>query len=625
MLACGEQPTGPPGTGKPGTGRDKLALFLAVSPSTMPPGDTAIVTCTAEPPSGVALQEWSLRLGGMIDTTLQLPVTGDAGSQTLQFYIWIQRVKVQGQFFFTLRGIAEPDTVAVYDTLTIDDKLPPTFRELWAAPNVVPGDSLQIEAWAYDRGGMAAFTVDLSGAMEGHDSVGVAHERNVHARLHFGIPRTANLGDDVIATWHAIDLFGNQTETTQVIPLEDNLGPWAELQLDSATALVDTSRYLPAVALGDTAYMTLTAGDNYGLRYFGTVISGHRDSVILPTDTLFKHTFTFTLPPYVPDTGFARLSYFVWDSVGHLLEKSSTLEFFNGIRHPLERLTDMSVNVGDPLLHDPKRNRMYHFSSPAHFIAYDVPGSGIAYTLPLPEQHGDMDLTASGDSVVISDINFGLYVVDLTEATPRLQPLEIPDLPVFMPWSMVIDNTNRMLLSGWPLLEETGYHQQIDITTRTRTRLDLGFEHVATLTRSAERRLMVAHSQDTVVTYDLDAQQVLSLVKAPIETRFGAMDRTGSLIILLHSSEGGALYDNRLSLINPLPMLEWYDSKFGLSLDGGTLFSSPGDRREMYIRSMPGGQSLKRILTPSTPKAFVMLEDGRVLVAMDGLYEIRNW
>jgi hypothetical protein len=110
------------------------------------------------------------------------------------------------------------------------------------------------------------------------------------------------------------------------------------------------------------------------------------------------------------------------------------------------------------------------------------------------------------------------------------------------------------------------------------------------------------------------------------------MDGTGSLIILRHPYYGVALYDDRLALINWLPMLDWDDTRFALSLDGETLFSAPGSARELHIRSMPDGQRLKRILTPEGTEAFVMLEDGRVLIAMNGMYEmmngmyeIRNW
>jgi hypothetical protein len=633
LLACSDSPTeAPPPHDKwiPNP-PDTLVVYLGISTDEMPPGDTAIVTVTAEPPSGVALEEWSLRMEGMGGAVVPLPVTG-GGAQTLELLVWVPRVPVRGEIVFTLTGIAEPDTATACDTLTIDDDRPPTFQELWGSPNVLPGDELQVNAIAQDKGGLAALTVDLSGAMQGHDSVGIAYQRGATASFRFLVPRTAALGDVIIATWHAIDLFGNQSEATQMIPLEDLSGPWAQLRLDSASALVDTARAVVAVAIGDTAYVTLTAVDNHALGYFGTVISGQRDSVPIAPDTLVTQTFTFTLPAFVPNTGLPRLSYFVRDSVGHLLERSSRLEFFNGIRHPLERLTDMGVNLGATLLHDPRRNRMYHFSSAVHFIAYDVPGTGIAFTLALPDQFADMDMTPSGDSVVITDINFGLYVVDLTEPTPRVQPMEIPDLPIFMPVSTVIDGSNRILVSGWPLLPEDGFHQQIDITTGTRTRLDLGFDSVATLVRSADRRLLLAVAGDTVVTYDLNAQRVLGLSRVHLATRYGAMDGTGSLIILRHPYYGVALYDDRLALINWLPMLDWDDTRFALSLDGETLFSAPGSARELHIRSMPDGQRLKRILTPEGTEAFVMLEDGRVLIAMNGMYEmmngmyeIRNW
>jgi hypothetical protein len=203
-----------------------------------------------------------------------------------------------------------------------------------------------------------------------------------------------------------------------------------------------------------------------------------------------------------------------------------------------------------------------------------------------------MDITPSGDSVVILDQDFQFHVVDLTEPTPRFQTMEIPDLPIFIPVAMVIDGSNRILVSGWPLLPEEGFHQQIDITTRTRTRLDLGFDSVATLVRSADRRLLLALSPGTVVTYELNAQRVLGVIK-PLTARYADMDETGSLIILRHPYHTVALYDDRLALIHAEPMLDLDDSRFALTRDGGTLFSTRGDtaRSCIFDRCRTGGSS----------------------------------
>ena len=504
---------------------------------------------------------------------------------------------------------------------------PPVITALSVEPPtspVQPGDLLKLDYSATSGVGLWKTTIALSGPCTARWIFGEGLQQSVQRVVSVPIPFSCRLGVPLTLSANTVDAAA-QGVSRNVVPgisLVDVTPPTVEPMLFPPPAGSATNLFAGEYFVGDSLNFMFIASDNVALRtlVWEVMPAGFRDSLRVSGRSAIPRP---TIPIQPDWIGPIQLRAYARDSVG--LVSDTFVSPLDSLRvHPtLTRPTTAAAVEGEiaELAIDQRRGVIYLAQGYQRRLAVlSTASMTVSATLALPAASADLDLTASGDSLVVAFPSLrALGVIDL-----RQSPLAVAVLPL-----TVLDTT----IDQWPssvrvaangkalvLLEGSSPSAftliEVDLATQVqRLRTDAGDGGnvgVAALERSFDHSAVVLRGNPTLFQrYDAssDAFGPLHSV-ASIGTI--SVDGTGQ-----HVALGADVYDATLGFLRRMhsPFIGWVPT--AVSADGQYLYQ--GVARYGIVRSrVSDGVMLDRSLGPVFTGGLVrMSPDGTMLVIVD--------
>ena len=365
----------------------------------------------------------------------------------------------------------------------------------------------------------------------------------------------------------------------------------------------------PAAAVfgpGDTIRLEIDASDNERVRWIGLHFIEpiqSQDSVEL-TDSLTVVSARASIGPPATFSGIVRISAFARDNGGNRREielSGEPISVFAPVTRSL-RTAPLDVAVRD-LAFDGKRGRVYLSQPDSARIAVLSLATMTFDSAPLPPARpGGLDLTASGDSLVVAlPETRQLGVLDLTVAAPmwRTIDLAIDTASGHRPQSLRISDANKALVVVGPDAVGSSQVYEYDFATGgERLRTDVGttgsVPAPALLIRSENRGriLLLSNSVGQIYATQADTflppQATVGIPGPPVTST-----ATGSLFLI-----AGTVFTGTLGQATAYyPPGSAFRS--AISLQGDTAYFGMGFG---FLRTRLGdGVTLEKVVLPDEP------------------------
>jgi len=503
---------------------------------------------------------------------------------------------------------------------------PPVITALSVEPPtgpVQPGDILKLDYRATSRVGLWETTIALSGPCTARWILPEGLQQSVTRVVSVAIPFACQLGVPLRLSATAVDAAA-QAVSRSVEPgiaLADVTRPTVEPMLGPPSGSY-TNRFVGEYFVGDSLNLMFIASDNVALRtlVWEVTPAGFRDSLFVSGRSVAPQ---LTVPIRPGWTGPIQLRAYARDAAG--LVSDTFVSPLDSLRvYPtLTRPTTAAAVEGEiaELAIDQRRGVIYLAQGYQRRLAVlSTASMTVSATLALPAASADLDLTASGDSLVVALPSLrALGVIDLRQSplAVALLPLTVLDTTIDQwPSSVRVAANGKALVllegsspSAFTLIE-------VDLATQVqRLRTDAGDGGnvgVAALERSFDHSTVVLRGNPTLFQrYDAssDAFGPLHSV-ASIGTI--SVDGTGQ-----HVALGADVYDATLGFLRRMhsPFVGWVPT--AVSADGQYLYQ--GVAPHGIVRSrVSDGVMLDRSLGPVFTGALVrMSPDGTMLVIVD--------
>jgi hypothetical protein len=231
--------------------------------------------------------------------------------------------------------------------------------------------------------------------------------------------------------------------------------------------------------VGDTLRISVSAHDDRGLRYVGYRLSGAMtggDS-IATTDTVLAHVFTIPITALMAGT--STITYFARDRQ-HEQTAPFTPDTIRAaaVRGRRARAVALPSAVRDAV-YDAKRARVYLAMTSAPQIAVLDPAAGVVDSLiPLPGRAGGVDLSLSGDSLLVALEDRGSFAtVSLLSGAVDTVHIEFDTTLLHEPSFLRMTADGKVFVTGTQrgISGFAGQLMAIDLATGTqRQRTDVG-------------------------------------------------------------------------------------------------------------------------------------------------------
>ncbi|HXL35387.1 MAG TPA: hypothetical protein VN953_10715 [Gemmatimonadales bacterium] len=504
---------------------------------------------------------------------------------------------------------------------------PPVITALSVEPPtgpVQPGDILKLDYRATSRVGLWETTIALSGPCTARWILPEGLQQSVTRVVSVAIPFACRLGVPLRLSATAVDAAA-QAVSGSVEPgiaLVDVTPPSVELLLFPPPAGSATNLFAGEYFVGDSLNFMFIASDNVALRtlVWEVTPAGFRDSLLVSGRSAVPRP---TIPIQPSWIGPIQLRAYARDSVG--LVSDTFVSPLDSLRvYPtLTRPTTAAAVEGEitELAIDQRRGVIYLAQGYQRRLAVlSTASMTVSATLALPAASADLDLTASGDSLVVALPSLrALGVIDLRQSplAVALLPLTVLDTTIDQwPSSVRVAANGKALVllegsspSAFTLIE-------VDLGTQVqRLRTDAGDGGnvgVAALERSFDHSTVVLRGNPTLFQrYDAtsDAFGPRHSV-ASIGTM--SVDGTGQHVVL-----GVDVYDATLGFLRRThsPFIGWVPT--AVSADGQYLYQ--GVAPYGIVRSrVSDGVMIDRSLGPVFTGGLVrMSPDGPTLVIVD--------
>ena len=439
------------------------------------------------------------------------------------------------------------------------------------------------------------------------------------------IAGTCKLGVPITVTVYALDGLvqsGERTLATQVV-LADHDPP----------DLLVSGRYGPTYGLiesikgdyfgGQSIVASLGANDNHALSalIWEVLPSGIRDSVLVNGPSA---SYTVTVKAPFDYDGPLQLRFFARDAQGNVSPVQSTLA--DSIRvHPsrngVETVTPLSMTA-TALLVDPRRNVVYiadEYNS--RIVTFSLASKQVVNTVTLPGKPHDIDLSRSGDSLVVTMIGQrSLGIVDLQAATPVVSLLPLPWLPAGDSYASTVrvGSNGHAFVVVRSVLENRLTMYELELGSGTVRAMPAvqsggGLSNGA-LARSGDASVIaVDASWGCVRRYDV-ATDVMSA--CAVYRAYGArpaVDQTGS-----HVAMGIDIYDASMQLLPKVRGdLATPSTPVVFGTDGSTMYISIGDGSLVKVRSSDSAP-IERTTMAVAPQLLAITPDGQTLIGITG-------
>jgi len=504
---------------------------------------------------------------------------------------------------------------------------PPVITALSVEPPagpVQPGDILKLDYRATSRVGLWETTIALSGPCTARWILPEGLQQSVTRVVSVAIPFACRLGVPLRLSATAVDAAA-QAVSSSVEPgiaLVDVTRPTVEPMLGPPYAGSYTNRFVGEYFVGDSLNFMFIASDNVALRtlVWEVTPAGFRDSLRVSGRSVAPQ---LTIPIRPGWTGPIQLRAYARDSVGFVsdtfVSPLDSLRVYPTVTRPTTAAA-VQGEIAEVAI-DQRRGVIYLAQGYQQRLAMlSTANMTVSGTLALPAASADLDLTASGDSLVVALPSLrALGFIDLRQSTlaVALLPLTVLDTTIDQrPWSVRVAANGKAFVvlqgsspSAFTLLE-------VDLGTQAqRLRTDAGDGGnvgVAALERSFDHSTVVLRGNPTLFQrYDASSDTFGPRHSvASIGTM--SVDGTGQ-----HVALGVDVYDATLGFLRRMhsPFIGWVPT--AVSADGQYLYQ--GVARYGIVRSrVSDGVMLDRSLGPVFTGGLVrMSPDGTMLVIVD--------
>jgi hypothetical protein len=489
---------------------------------------------------------------------------------------------------------------------------PPTLTIVSVSPTVAlePGDTIRVEYTAEANAGLWETAARIRvGTCTFQQDFAERFALSTRRVLRFVISPACATAAELSVELRAVDIALREDGNDLHFDVADRTRPVLNAHL--LPGLSDI--YFP----GDSVLVAVQASDNNALRRLVWTIEpqGVRDSVDLSGPAFID----LVKVPIHPDwSGAIRVRLYARDAGGLV---SDTISLADSILvHPLANwpvVTDTLPGSLKAIVIDAPRDRIYALVSDFSRNRFNILALSRTTLAPvdsvaLPVSGSDMDLTASGDSLVVAVFNGALGIVDLRAAPLVLTRLFLSGIDTTVPERREQIRTtstgHAMVATGARLLD-------VDLATGfTRARGDAGnagsFNGV--LARSHDHAALVLNAgMSAFQRYD-PAADTFGPLHSEIPSYWTSGDSTGARFAV-----GVRVYDSALNLIVSVQSPSQTDpSPSVISSDGAVLYhTNDFVYGSLLMRSdATSGVLLDGIRLPWAPGYLVVSPDGKSLI-----------
>lgn len=494
---------------------------------------------------------------------------------------------------------------------------PPTVSQLIVTPpsgELPAGAPLTLTYSAAAAAGLWRTDVVVSGPCDAEFTFNEEMKTSVTRTIAVPIPGSCALGVPITIEVYAIDALaqsGSRMLTTPVV-LTDREPPTLYITYQNGYGGAGTIK--GDFFSGETIPLMFTAYDNHALRWFiwEETSSGTRDSIpFLGTSS----SSYFNLPLRAEWSGPIQLRFFARDAAGLLSKALSTLP--DSIRvHPIVARPTRRAALefaGQAFVIDAKRNVIYvghPYETRIRIVSMAT--LQVTGTIQLPSGATDLDLSASGDSLVVASSGGpALQIVDLLGATPAVSTIP---LGAYVPLGELVAVRVGSNGRAYATARLNAGLLEVNLADGSARSLPLGAGALdygyGLLERSTDHSVLAINSSPSCVQrYDVTTDAFSACTAHRVRDTRPVLDATGT-----HIAMGLDVFDQGMQLL-PKAHGDATDAipAVALSPDGSTLYVALYGKVARVRTS--DGELLDGTPNPVQPWLMRMTPDGSTLVS----------
>lgn len=507
----------------------------------------------------------------------------------------------------------------------IDTVDPPeiTRLELSPATELEPGRTLTVRYSVESPTPLRRLRFLRSGAFAAVDSFGARGSLSISDSVMLPIPSTGiDFSKPLSLTMEAADTagrVGRRTATTSVT-IGDRTPPTLNATLLDGNGW-ESYTLTATLSPEDSLTLRVSASDNYELRWIGWRLgppANAQDSVSVGGTS--SGSITLVAPVRGEWAGKSNLTVFARDALGNVTERVGAVTVY-----PLVNRRVRSVALKGPVLqflYDEKRQLLYMTRPETPSVAVlSMATLTLAPSIALPSRAEGMDLTATGDSLLVALPQDGaLAVVDLRTRATAVVPLafdttqarRVADVRVAANGKALVFLGSNFLGGGRLMEYELGSGaQRLRADAGEAGTLSPGVPFVAT----RDRLRVALHSGDCAQLYDATSDSFGTCRRGlPFHGTILSVDASGTFFTSAHQ-----LLDGTLSLVREIYVPRFYNIVSMLAPDGSAVYFPTGyayaKGRGVAKARTSDGATVEQQLLPIVPELIHVLPDGATLVA----------
>lgn len=496
------------------------------------------------------------------------------------------------------------------------DPQPPTITGLSVQPSgeVEPTDTVTVHYVATSSVGLLATSVEVSGACSVRQTFVERFVQSVEHTVSLVLPRACTLGDSILVSVEATNSAVQRTVVE---------GPRRIAVVDRTPPHVFTERWPTAsnyFFTGDTLQPFVAVSDNNAVRALVWEVQpgGVRDSIVGEVGGRF---LAIPIRPEWAGTSI-QVRLFARDASGlvsdTVIAPAGGIPIYPTVARPT-RWASFPGSVQD-LVIDEVRDVLYitQFCPGGCIAVFSMSGLSVIETISLPTFAWDLDLSASGDSLILAlSDRKAIGIIDLRQPsrTVTVLPLHTLDTTTQVPARVRVGaNGKAYVITDGPGTRLPGL-LEVDLGTGAERVLTGAGEMVnVVFERSGDGNALLLKRGTSLQRYDV-ATDVFSPVRTT-SSFYGAprVDQTGSLFTV-----GLDVYNGDLEFQRRVAAVYGGEAAPGIVLtpDGLNMYHSLGNRGVGHTRTSDG-TVLDRSLTPVPASGYLRVSpSGNTLVVMD--------
>ena len=487
-----------------------------------------------------------------------------------------------------------------------------------------PGQLMAVDFAAESETGLLRSEVELSGACSHVVKTSELMAKAVTRSVAVPLPRTCRTDVPLIVAVTAYDGALGQTrrETSLMLTVRDNTSPTITPHFIGATGYGREKFVAGEYFVGDFVRTQWFADDNYelGALIWEVLPSGYRDSILVAGATAGDGNI-----PVRADWGYGpiQLRLYARDAAGLMsnvyTSEPGAVRILPSLAFPT-RSTQVSGEIVDVAI-DSRRGVVYLMQSRQHRItALSLTTLEVTRTITLPVPPTDLDLTPSGDSLIVTlTRDRVLGVINLRDPSSSASILALPGLDDALSQTpkgiRIAANGKALIVLGG--INDTGTGiLELDLATGVQRRRQdwndaLNYTAIG-IERSHDASTIILHGGPKQFRrYDAATDQLGPEQSADPHFTRPAVDATGRRVAI-----GPDVYGEDLLVLRRMSVKVPLQAVTALSTDGEYVYTLSA--LQGIIRSrVSDGATVDRIPNPIVPSLIRVSGDGRWIVTAD--------